>query len=343
MAADLVGIGQIGVRLIEKISDATGVLYEPTRITRRADAEAKAAIMQAKADVEISDIQRRAAQRFINEQTLYQANMESIIGKASSRITDDASPEDIGNDWLLDFFDKCRTVSDDEMQEIWAQLLADEAKSPGSKSRKAVNIMSDLEPSDARLFRSLCNFRLLEVRNLPITIEGAPPPPRSRFNTAPNPPRLVILDPQNELYSSRGADFEALVHLESLGLVMFEPQGYQVGPGKFIFSHSRGVLILAADSPIPLGQAYLTTAGAQLTELCFPLETPDGFPEYLIDFWRSRGVDVSEDINDAITVTASVIAYTQDPETGEWIDQETNERYSADYFVETIQQILERE
>lgn len=339
MAADLVGIGQIGVRLIEKISDATGVLYEPTRITRRADAEAKAAIMQAKADVEISDIQRRAAQRFVNEQILYQANMEAIIGKASSRITDDASPEDIGNDWLLDFFDKCRTVSDDEMQEIWAQLLADEAKSPGSKSRKAVNILSDLEPSDARLFRSLCNFRLSEVRTFPFTFEGAPPPPRSRFNTAPNPPRLVILEPQSEFYSSKGADFETLFHLESLGLLKVEPQGYQVGPGKVTLAHSRGFLILTAGSPIPLGRAYLTTAGAQLTELCVPLETPDGFPEYLIDFWRSRGIDVSEDINDVIT--ASVSAYTQDPETGEWIDQETNERYPADYFGETIQQVQE--
>ena len=60
MAADLVGIGPIGVRLIEKISDATGVLYEPSRIVRRAKAEATAAIMRAEADVEIADIQQRA-------------------------------------------------------------------------------------------------------------------------------------------------------------------------------------------------------------------------------------------------------------------------------------------
>ena len=48
-----------------------------------------------------------------------------------------------------------------------------------------------------------------------------------------------------------------------------------------ILVHSKGVLILTAETPVPLGKAYLTTAGAQVTELCLPLESPDGFPEYL--------------------------------------------------------------
>ena len=36
--------------LIHKISDATGVLYEPTRIRRKAEAESDAAIISAKAE-----------------------------------------------------------------------------------------------------------------------------------------------------------------------------------------------------------------------------------------------------------------------------------------------------
>ena len=158
MAADLVGIGSIGVRLIEKISDATGVLYEPTRVVRRAKAEAKAAIMRAEADVEIADIQQRAAQRFINEQIHYQTNMEAIIEKASSRISDDASPESVGNDWLLSFFDKCRTVSEDEMQELWARVLAGEAERPGNTSAQTLSILQNLDQRTANLFRTLCSL-----------------------------------------------------------------------------------------------------------------------------------------------------------------------------------------
>lgn len=157
MAADLVGFGKVGVRLIEKISDATGVLYEPTRITRRANAEAKAAIMQAEADVEVADIQRRAAQRFVNEQVRYQANMETIIEKANSHITDDASPEDMGNDWLLNFFDKSRMVSEDEMQELWARVLAGEAEKPGNISQQTLSVLQNLDQQIANLFRVLCS------------------------------------------------------------------------------------------------------------------------------------------------------------------------------------------
>ena len=98
--------------------------------------------------------------------------------------------------------------------------------------------------------------------------------------------------------------------------------------------HSKGFLILTAEIPIPLGQAYLTTAGAQLTDLCVPLESPDGFAEYLSNFWRSQGITVSEDINDAMTFT--IEAYNQDPETGEWINQHTNVRYPANHFDDRI-------
>lgn len=158
MAVDLVGIGPIGVRLIEKISDATGVLYEPTRTVRRAKAEAKAAIVRAESDVEIADIQRRAAQRFINEQILYQANMEEIIEKASSSISDDASPETMGNDWLLNFFDKCRMVSEDEMQELWARVLTGEAEHPGNVSVRTLSTLQNLDQHTADLFRTFASI-----------------------------------------------------------------------------------------------------------------------------------------------------------------------------------------
>ena len=316
MAADLVGIGKIGVRLIEKISDAAGVIYEPTRIVRRAKAEAKAAIMLAEADVEIVETQRRAAQRFINEQILYQTNMEEIIEKASPHITDDASPESMGNDWLLNFFDKCRMVSEDEMQEIWARVLAGEANFPGAYSRKAVNILSELDKSDAELFNTLCRFRLITMRHLAITAPGLPPYPRSRFNTPSNPPCLAVMDVQHPIYSELGIDYDSLLHLEGLGLITTIPLGYSsIASGKLTYVCENRHLILSNSGPIPMGMAKFTSAGAQLSELCFPVETPTGFADYLTEVWQNQGIDVSNDLNDVVTITFE--AYTIDPETGE--------------------------
>ena len=79
--------------LIHKISDATGVLYEPRRIRHKAEAESEAAIISAKAEaaadiikteseIEITDLHRRAAQRLIQEEAKRQKNMEDIIDKA---------------------------------------------------------------------------------------------------------------------------------------------------------------------------------------------------------------------------------------------------------------------
>ena len=316
MAADLVGIGPIGVRLIEKISDATGVLYEPTRITRRAKAEAKAAIMRTEAAVEIADIERRAAQRFVNEQVQWQANMEDVIEKASSLVEDNASPEDMENDWLLNFFDRSRMVSDDEMQEIWARILAGEANAPGAYSRKAVNILSDLDKSDADLFNTLCRFRLITMRHLPITAPGLPPYPRSRFNTPSNPPHLAVIEVQHPIYSEQGVDYEALLHLEGLGLITTNPLGYSItSSGKLTYACKDKVLILSSPKPIKMGMVKFTSAGAQLSELCSPLETPTGFADYLTEVWQSQGIDVSNDLNDVVKMAFEV--YTIDPETGE--------------------------
>ena len=267
------------------------------------------------------------------------ANLANILSKALPMLDEASDPSLVSDGWTANWRDKARLIppQDEDVALMFAQLLASEANSPGSKSKKAVNVLADMEPEDAKLFRALSNFRLAEMRTLPITFAGAPPPPRSRFNTAPNPPVLVVLDPQNELYSSKGVDFQSLAHLESLGLVKVLPQGHQRGPGKMTFVHSRGFLILTAETPIPMGHAYLTTAGAQLTDLCVPLESPDGFPEYLANFWQSQGIAVSEDLNDAMSITFDT--YSQDPETGEWINQNTNERYPADHFGDTIKAI----
>ena len=301
--------------------DLIGKVLGPALTRRQATAEAQAEIQAALANrladyVESNTLDHDTLEMLIAcGGKMSVANLSNILSKALPMLDDGADPSSISDDWIANWRDKARLVSDEEMTLLWAHLLASQANSPGSKSRKAVNVLADLEPADAKLFRALCDFRLLEVRTPTFTFQGAPPPPRSRFNIAPNPPLLVVLDPQNELYSAKGVDFESLVHLESLGLVNIAPQGYQKGPGKMTLFHSKGFLILTAESPVPFGNAYLTTAGAQLTELCVPLESPDGFAEYLANFWRSQGIIVSGDLNDAMTITFD--AYNQDPETGE--------------------------
>jgi hypothetical protein len=125
---DLSGLTKPVTVLIEKVADAIGVCYEPTRIVKKADAEAKASLIQAKANIDISDLQQRALQRFTYEQMNQQLNIESVMNKAIPLLEESAKPEDVERDWITNTFDKCKNVSDEDMQQWWAKILAGEVR-----------------------------------------------------------------------------------------------------------------------------------------------------------------------------------------------------------------------
>ena len=144
--------------LIKKILNATGILYEPLHIKRIAKAEAKAELIKAQSEIEITDLHRRAAQRWVEEEAQRQKNMEDITTKALPNLNEDANPNSIEDDWIVNFFDKCRIVSNDEMQELWSRILVGEANVPGTYSKRTVNFLSDLDKAEAELFTRLCGF-----------------------------------------------------------------------------------------------------------------------------------------------------------------------------------------
>ncbi|MYA98380.1 DUF2806 domain-containing protein [Candidatus Poribacteria bacterium] len=178
--------------LIEKIGDATGILYEPKHIVAVAEAQAKAAKIQAEseietakikaevakiqaeAQIEITDLQRRAAQRWIAEQGQQQESIENTIIKAIPQLNEDADPKAIEDDWIIKFFDKCRLVTDDEVQDLWASILAGEANSAGAYSPKALTILADMNQNSLMLFNAFCSLCLVNLDN-PRLLMASPP------------------------------------------------------------------------------------------------------------------------------------------------------------------------
>ena len=130
--------------LIEKISNALGGHFEPHYIRKVAQAQADAAKIEAAAGIEVTDLRQRALRRHLAEEAKRQQNMEAIFAKAVPGIAGDAKTQDVEDDWLTNFFDKCRTVSDEDMQTLWSKLLAGEANHPGSFSKRTVNFLAAL-------------------------------------------------------------------------------------------------------------------------------------------------------------------------------------------------------
>jgi len=159
---------------IEKVSGALGWYLEPRQIERKARAEVVASIIKAEADQEIKSVGERTVARIIYEETRHQQNMESVVLNALPSIKEDAKPDNLDDDWLTNFFDKCRKVSNEEMQKLWSQLLAGEVNNPGSFSVRTLNNLATLTKNDALLFRRICSYVWLDAGVLPRAVAKIP-------------------------------------------------------------------------------------------------------------------------------------------------------------------------
>lgn len=274
--ASLIHLGDLGKpanTLIKKISDAVGTLYEPRHVRRIAKAKADAALVEAQSTIEITELHTRAARRWIEEEAQRQSNMEAIATKALPELKEEADPEAIDDDWIVNFFDKCRIVSDDEMQQLWSRVLAGEGNVPGSFSRRTVNLLSDLEKSEAERFASLCGFSWTIGRGTEVPL---------------------VFDVEEEIYKKRGIHFNVLSHLDSIGLVRFDAIGSFVRKrlrGRAaVFYHGRSLILEFPedrDGQLDIGTVLLTSVGLELARIC-ESRPVEGFWEYVQERWKGH-------------------------------------------------------
>jgi len=262
--------------LIEKISGAIGTLYLPHHIRKVARAEADAATIRALAGVEINDIQHRALVRMIQGEVKKQENIEAISSGAIEGLNPSTKPEDIDNDWLSNFFDKCKLISNQEMQSLWSRILSGEANKPGTFSKRTVELVSSLEKKDADLFTRLCRFGCMIGQLTPI-----------------------IFDSEEVIYKSHGITFAELTHLDNLGMIRFESlAGFQLtmNSNRVVISYYGTPIVLElaqrANQKIKVGKVLLSSAGRELAPICGSTRI-DEFVEYVVRKWRDDGVIAS--------------------------------------------------
>jgi hypothetical protein len=275
----LINLGDISkpaTVLIEKISDAISGYCKPYQIKRVAKAEAAAEIIRAQAQIEVTDLQRRALVRFVAEEIRKQDNIENITRKAIPQLEESSRPQDIENDWIVNFFDKCRIISDQGMQSLWAKVLAGEANSPGTYSKRTVNFLGTIDKTDAEDFTSLCGFGWFIGDIIP-----------------------MIFDSHEPIYNKQNINFNTLTHLDNIGLVTFNSFGtfkrtalprrlrilYYGIPLNIEFPKEK-------DNDLQFGLIRLTAMGQQLALICGS-KPVDGFQDYVIKRWLQDGLILS--------------------------------------------------
>lgn len=267
----LVNLGKLSKpanTLIKKVSSAVGGIFEPWQIKRVAKAKVEADLIFAKSGIEITDLHRRAMRRFVEEEAIKQQNMEKITGGALPQLNEGSDPSAMDDDWVTNFFDKSRIISDEEMQGLWSNILAGEANAPGTYSKRTVNFLSDLNKKDAEFFQSICSFGWIISKFMPLIFEA-----------------------EDQIYNDHGVNFETLAHLDTIGLIQFNHvSGFRRTelPKSIIVSYCGRPLVLTMEketgNDLQLGRVLLTKVGEELATVC-KAPSVKGFEDYIKEKW----------------------------------------------------------
>lgn len=160
-------------------------LVNPYIMKREADAR----LYAAKRDAEIEQL------KFLN----YDSTMRKMPGMLheGSEIH-----EDLNMTWFLNFHDIVERISDDDIQNIFAAIMAGELESPGRCSIRTMRVIADLGRDEANLFKkaSGCVIRLDNKLIIPV--------PELRDDTIPlNYEDLLLLEDCGLLQISGGLSY----------------------------------------------------------------------------------------------------------------------------------------
>ena len=100
-----------------------------------------------------------AERRILYQEEKRQRNILDVLRKAADAATSTEVPDqEPDHDWTARFFNSIQDVSSEEMQTLWAKILAGEVEKPGSTSTRTLSILRDLDQTTANLFRTLCSM-----------------------------------------------------------------------------------------------------------------------------------------------------------------------------------------
>ncbi|WP_082448066.1 DUF2806 domain-containing protein [Xylophilus sp. Leaf220] len=257
--------------LVQAITSAVGIWYEPHQMKRIARAKGEVSLIEFANQQKLSALESRAVNRIVVQESRAQNNIESIASQSLPLVKEDAHPEQLKSDWLSNFFDKAKHISDEQMQSAWAKVLAGEANTPGSFSRRAVNLLAEIDGADAFLFDTLCRFRVSFPEEY-----------------------VIVSEVRNEIYNRHGINFASLTHLENLGLIAFSSlSSFLIQPDQNKLTaqycdHKLDLTLFAMPIPeLSVGRVMLSGPGSEIASLCVREEIP-GFYEHLKHIWSAH-------------------------------------------------------
>ena len=158
-------------KLIDVVSLGIGTLYRPRQIRKEADAQAYAIRVIGKAQAEVEtearlielETEERISKRIIARESKRQDNIDAVVEMAANNLKGESvSEEPVDIDWATRFFGIVQDVSREEMQILWARILAKEIERPSSFSMRTLEVLRNISFNEAETFEKVAQFILFQ-------------------------------------------------------------------------------------------------------------------------------------------------------------------------------------
>ncbi|MDR2108947.1 MAG: DUF2806 domain-containing protein, partial [Coriobacteriales bacterium] len=208
-------------------------------------------------------------------------NIAEIFSMAAARIDPEKETyNNIASDWAHRFVREATTVSNEYMQQLWADLLLAEIYKPGSVPKRIMRMLTDLTPDEARCFVALCSVSCLNT-------EGGPLMP-------------IVLKIDDAFYEGLGITPQLLSSLNDQGLIQIGRREkkshiedvsaelrFTFGLQEFAtprWSQDAGYELLVGQW-LFFGNVGFTDSGRELARTC-SFETVPELPDYIRRMWK---------------------------------------------------------
>ena len=130
------------------------------QIIAGAQVDARAILISPEATVKGQlDFGAAVTQRIQFQEEKRQANITAVIRQAAQELGDSkVQDHEVDHDWTARFFNDVQHVSSEEMQLLWAKVLAGEVKRLGQFSLRTLDTLRNLNAGEANLFAEACEY-----------------------------------------------------------------------------------------------------------------------------------------------------------------------------------------
>lgn len=174
LISDVAGLSSPITKLIETIGSGIGQLAKPWQTKRNAKADAEAIQTISKTlnetlgevtyntpnfsiTVKNDCIEETIISRLVNLEIDRQFNLKDIISETAAILEtkEQVSEEPVSKDWTTRFISIAQDISNAELKNLWAQILAGEIEHPNSFSLRTLDLLKNISQDEAEKIQNI--------------------------------------------------------------------------------------------------------------------------------------------------------------------------------------------